>query len=203
MSNIKAVAHNDDITENMIYDNEGLFGAMICEFIGNNGRKSIFSMIKDEKSLSIFVMRNYVKYAKEIIEKKFGGKLDIITLDYLIDVLVCSYLMNTGKKDVRLSEKEDNSSITSPALVAEKVNTCGFDVTYRSSFDADIDKSIKALMGEDKLTGFVCVPNDAISLSNGGVSVSDCAYVDLTAIAVAMQFVLFVRKFLYSEKLIL
>ncbi len=203
MSNIKAAAYNDSITDNMIYDNEGLFGTMICEFIGNNGRKSIFSMIKDEKSLSIFVMRNYDRYAKEIIEKKFGGKLDIITLDYLIDVLVYAYLMNMGKKDVRLSEKEDNDSITLSALSAHKLNTSGFDVTYRSAFDVDTEKSCDALMGEDELMGLLCVPNDATSLSNSRTSVSNCVYIDLSAIAIAMQFVLFVRKYLYSEKLIL
>ena len=63
-------------------------------FIKPQNRMEIFSMIKDEKSLSIFVMRNCVKYAKEIIEKKFGGKLDIVTSDYLIDVLVYAYFMN-------------------------------------------------------------------------------------------------------------
>lgn len=203
MSNIKAAAYNDDVIENLEYDNEGLFGTMICKFIGNNGRKSIFSMIKDEKSLSIFVMRNYVKYAKEIIEKKFGGKLDIVSLDYLIDVLVYAYLIDMGRKDVRLSEKEDNDSITLPALSVRKLNTSGFDVTYRSSFDADFDKSRIALIGEDELMGLLCVPNDATSLSNSRTSVSNCVYIDLSAIAIAMQFVLFVRKYLYSEKLIL
>ena len=203
MSNILAAAYKDDLTDNMIYDNEGMFGTMICEFIGNNGRKSIFSMIKDEKSLSIFVMRNCVKYAKEIIEKKFGGKLDIVTSDYLIDVLVYAYFMNMGKKDVRLSEKEDDDSITLPALSVRKLNTSGFDVTYRSAFDAYSDKSCNTLVGKDELMGLLCVPNDATSLSNSRTSVSVCAYVDLSAIAIAMQFVLFVRKFLYSEKLIL
>ncbi|MBO5966918.1 MAG: hypothetical protein J6S14_00290 [Clostridia bacterium] len=203
MSNIKAASYNDDITDNMIYDNEGLFGTMICEFIENNGRKSIFSMIQIEKDLSIFVMRNYVKYAKEIIEKNFGGKLDIITVDYLIDVLVYAYFTNMGKKDVRLSKKEDNDSITLPALSVRKLNTSGFDVTYRSVFGADSDKRCNALMGEDELMGLVCVPNDVTSLSNSRTSVSVCAYIDLSAIATAMQFVLFVRKYLYSEKLIL
>lgn len=203
MSNIKATAYNDNITDNMIYDNEGLFGTMMRDIVNTNGRKSIFSMIKDEKSLSIFVMRNYVKYAKENIEKKFGGKLDIIALDYLTDVLVFAYLMNMGNKDVRLSEKEDNDSITLPALSVHKLNTSGFDVTYRSSFDADSDKSCNALMGEDELMGLLCVPNDATSLSNSRTSVSNCIYVDLSAIAIATQFVLFVRKYLYSEKLIL
>ena len=203
MSNIKAATYNDDITDNMIYDNEGLFGTMICEFIGNNGRKSIFSMIKDEKTLSIFVMRNYVKYAKVIIEKKFGGKLDIISLDYLIDVLVYTYLLDMGKKDVRLSEKEDNNSITLPALSMHKLNESGLDVSYRSAFDADFDKRNGALGVEDKLVELLSVPNDATSLSNSGTSVSNSIFVDLSAIAIAMQFVLFVRKYVYSEKLIL
>ena len=203
MSNFLAAAYNDDMTDHTIYDNEGLFGTMICEFIGNNGRKSIFSMIKDEKFLSIFVMRNYVKYAKDFIEKTFGGKLNTMMLDYLIDVLAYAYFMNMGKKDVRLSEKEDNNSITLPALSVRKLNTSGFDVTYRSAFDADSDKSCNALMGEDELMGLLCVPNDATSLSNSRTSVSNCLYVDLSAIAIAMQFVLFVRKYLYSEKLIL
>ena len=148
-------------------------------------------------------MRNYIKYAKEIIENKFGGKLDIIPLDCLIDVLVYSYFMNMRKTDVRLSDKEDNDSMTLSALSLRKLNTSGFDITYRSSFDADSDKSCNALMGGDELVGLACVPNDATSLSNSGTSVSNCVYVDLSAIAVAMQFVLFVRKYLYYEKLIL
>lgn len=203
MSNIKIAAYNNGVIDNMVYDNEGMFDTMICEFIENNCRKSVFLMIKDEKSLSNFVMRNYIKYAKEIIEKKFGGKLDIITLEYLIDVLVFAYLMNMDKKSVRLSEKEENNSITLPSLSERKLNMDGFEVTYRSAFGVEYDKSCNALIGEDEPMELLGVPNDATSLYNSKISVSNCVYIDLSVITIAMQFVLFVRKYLYSEKLIL
>ena len=95
-------------------------------------------------------------------------------------MLVYTYFMNMGKKDVILSEKEDNDSVTLPALSVSKLNTSGFHVTYRSDFDVDSDKSHNALVGEDELMGLLFVPNDDTSVSNSRTSVSICDYIELS-----------------------
>lgn len=211
MSNIKAVAYNGNIIGNYEYDNEDMFGTVMRDIVKTNGRKSIFSMIKDEKSLSIFVMRTYIRNVKVIVEKNVAKNYNdfafIGFLEYYLDILTDLMLMEM-KESEKLPERKENCGITLPAMSADEANTNGVVLTYRSSFNADFNKETSAIIGRgvsidkmDRLKRFVSVSKDKC-VRNNGVSVS-IIYIDLTAIAEAMQNVLFIRKIIYSEKLII
>ena len=208
MLDIKATLLENNIIkinmcENNMYDNEELFDTIICECIGKKGRKSIFSMINDEKDLSIFVIHSYIKHLhlNEIIEKKFGKKLDNGYLDFLYTIVIFELYFESEKN--QLLKKGDNNSITLPMFSVKILNTNGFEFICRSSFEAEMKKSSNKLKGEYKANGLSCITNNAIGLFYSGKSVCFYTFIELTAITIAMHFVLFVRKYLYSEKLIL
>lgn len=209
MSNNKAVAYNGNIIENIEYDNEGIFGTVMRDIVRTNGRKSIFSMIKDEKSLSIFVIRSYI--SKLVVEKNLAKNFSDFAIEnfvnYYIDILTFIKFMEL-KESEELSDRKENCSITLPAMSADEANTNGLALAYRSSFNADFDKDTSAPISRsvsidkmDRLKRFVSVSKDKCARNNG-VSVS-IIYINFTAIAEAMQKLLLIRKFMYSEKLII
>lgn len=203
-----ALCENDVITNN-IYDNEELFNTVICEGVDKKVYKSVFLMIYPKKDLSIFVMRNCVR--KLVIEKTLNKNLNyfaIKNISYCYVEFLVFYLTMKKKESSALSIGKENCGITVLAISVDDANTNGLAIANRSAFNATFDKITYAPISRsvsidkiDRLKRFVSVSKDKFARNNG-VSVS-IIYNNVTAIAEVMQKLLLIRKFMYSEKLII